>query len=398
MLVGIFAIVVTILGLGLLGGIRSCAGRSSMSSEGAMYRANPARTGVYDAAAVDTLEQVKKYEIGGLVVKEPLVYQNSIIATVDVAGKLQVPILMLKAVDRGTGDLKWQFNLVSTSPAIAGGTVYVGKYEEGIVAVDAETGQQQWLFETRGDIKTPAVVDGVVYFGTYSGILYAVDAVTGRSIWRFKVPEPSYEGRSAYVRLVEVFDTAVADDTVYFGSRNGYLYAIDAKTGKKKWSWETGQQVVTGPTVSGGMLYVGVYDKGFFAIDAGTGKEIWRFEGGNGSRFYSPALWQGMVFFGVNDGKLYALDAKTGQRRWDFQTGAVYPDDDPRNPVFRIGPPAIASGILYFGDASGVFHALDAKDGSEKWRLQAGDGAGPAGAADGTIYFGSAEKVIYAIQ
>ena len=74
----------------------------------------------------------------------------------------------------------------------------------------------RWEFRT-GDwvSSSPVITDGIVYFGSADGYLYALDAKSGKLKWRFKT-----EG--------EVYSSpAVADGTVYFGSADNYLYALE---------------------------------------------------------------------------------------------------------------------------------------------------------------------------
>ena len=60
-------------------------------------------------------------------------------------------------------------------------------------------------------------MDGVVYFGSNDGYLYAVDAASGDPIRRYEAGSAVYSS------------PAVVDGVVYFGSRDGYLYAVDAR-------------------------------------------------------------------------------------------------------------------------------------------------------------------------
>jgi outer membrane protein assembly factor BamB len=64
---------------------------------------------------------------------------------------------------------------VRSSPAVAGGTVYVGSFDDHLYAIDAETGQEQWRFETDEWVRSsPAVAGGTVYVGSFDGHLYAL--------------------------------------------------------------------------------------------------------------------------------------------------------------------------------------------------------------------------------
>ena len=61
---------------------------------------------------------------------------------------------------------------------------------------------------------------------------------------------------------------AIANGTVYIGSHDHNLYALDAATGKKRWSYKAGGLVGSSPTVSGNSVYVGSDDGRVYALRA----------------------------------------------------------------------------------------------------------------------------------
>ena len=67
---------------------------------------------------------------------------------------------------------------------------------------------------------------------------------------------------------------AVANGVVYFGSDDSWLYALDATTGAKLWSFEAGYSydaVQSSPSVVNGVVYVGGRDFNVYALNASTG-------------------------------------------------------------------------------------------------------------------------------
>ncbi len=108
--------------------------------------------------------------------------------------------------------------------------------------------------------------------------------------------------------------------TVYVGSEDHNLYALDTRTGHLRWRFPTGGGVVSSPAVAAGVVYVGSHDENVYALDARTGRERWHFPTGDYVDS-SPAVAAGVVYVGSDDHNLYALDARTGHLRWRFQTG-----------------------------------------------------------------------------
>lgn len=114
---------------------------------------------------------------------------------------------------------------------------------------------------------------------------------------------------------------AVVDETVYIGSGDGRLYALDMITGEKEWTFETGAPVYSSPAVADGTVYVGSNDHSVYAVDAQTGTKAWEFETGDAVRS-SPTVAETiyssidkLLAIGSDDGILYLLNAATGEQR-----------------------------------------------------------------------------------
>ncbi len=283
--------------------------------------------------------------------------------------------------------LKWTFKTdgpIIGSAAIANGVVVVGSVDGNVYAVDEQTGKQKWKFRTlasRQVTSTPAVANGLVYFGGFDGILYAVDAETGTQKWTFVAEyERRFEGKrlhgypSGYQTIPDSWDLytsspAVFNGRVYFGSGDGNVYAVDAKTGILQWKFPTGDIVHASPAIANNTVYIGSWDSFLYALDAETGQEKWRFKTGEDTFIHnqqgfqsSPAVADGMVYVGCRDGHLYAVDAATGRKKWDY----------PTNKGWVNSTPAIRDGVVYAGTSDGYrFFALDAKTGRLRFTLDA---------------------------
>ena len=73
---------------------------------------------------------------------------------------------------------------------------------------------------------------------------------------------------------------AVWHGAVYFGSGDGNIDAIDAATGRQRWSYRTGDVVHASPAIADGALFIGSWDSYFYALDAATGALKWRHKTG----------------------------------------------------------------------------------------------------------------------
>ncbi|HEY95825.1 MAG TPA: PQQ-binding-like beta-propeller repeat protein [Dehalococcoidia bacterium] len=83
------------------------------------------------------------------------------------------------ALDTDTQQILWEFETgdsVRSSPAKAGSVIYIGSDDGNLYALDSTTGELQWQFETGGAITaSPAIVDGVIYVGSTDGNFYAIE-------------------------------------------------------------------------------------------------------------------------------------------------------------------------------------------------------------------------------
>src|SRR6476469_288085 len=87
-----------------------------------------------------------------------------------------------------------------------------------------------------------------------------------------------------------------------------------------QWRFMTEGDVVSSPTVLGQTVYVGSGDGRLYALDRTTGMRKWAFDASNPIPS-SPAVGGGAVYFGTRDGEFFAVDAETGKERWTFRTG-----------------------------------------------------------------------------
>ena len=103
---------------------------------------------------------------------------------------------------------------------------------------------------------------------------------------------------------------AVVNNVVYIGSDDYSLYALNATTGKKLWSFPTGDYVSTSAAVANGVVYFGSFDNKVYALNASTGAKLWMHACGNA--WSELVVAGGVVYFGSTDGYIYALNASTG--------------------------------------------------------------------------------------
>jgi quinohemoprotein ethanol dehydrogenase len=147
-----------------------------------------------------------------------------------------------------------------------------------------------WSYDldtNRGQEATPLVIDGTMYTTTAWSKVVALDAATGMEKWTFDPEVPKDRGHSACCDVVNR-GLAAWGGMVFLGALDGRLIALDAETGKLRWSTETFDKsqpyTITGaPRVVKGKVIIGnggaeLGVRGYVsAYDAMTGKKVWRF-------------------------------------------------------------------------------------------------------------------------
>jgi hypothetical protein len=136
---------------------------------------------------------------------------------------------------------------------------------------------------------------------------------------------------------------------IVFGSRDGFMYNLDATTGKENWQFNYNiTWVISSVTTDGKSVYAGTSDGKFVnAIDLETGKELWRTA--TSLVWSSPILVNEKLYVGGYDGYLYCLDKKTGTK---YHT-ALYTGG-------RIqSSPIISGSHLFVGSDDGNLYALE---------------------------------------
>ncbi|QPV61847.1 PQQ-binding-like beta-propeller repeat protein [Halosimplex litoreum] len=233
-------------------------------------------------------------------------------------------------------------------------------------------------------VSSPAVVDGTVYVGSNDGHLYALDAASGEQEWAYGT------GSDPDSREEVMSSPAVVDGTVYVGSHDAALHAVDAESGDEQWTFATDGTVFASPTYRDGTLYVGSQAGTMYAVDT-AGEEVW--SASVADRVDSTAaVVDDTVYVGRwNDdrtGSVVALDAADGEEVRTYAARAEVACS-----------PTVTDGVVYFGDYTGVIYAIDTGTAELVWGRQLG---GPVLASpvvvDGTVYVGSFDESLWALD
>ncbi len=195
---------------------------------------------------------------GQLIWTSPLLNDGVTAVPAVVNGKVYVGTWNSKfyALNSGTGAKIWEYTVSPTklvlfsSPVVADGVVYIGA-GKNIIAVDANTGAHKWTSSDMNGFvgSSPAVAGGNLYLMTDPGGVYSLNANNGSLNWSYFTQAP--------ISPASWSSPVVANGVVYVGSTDNKFYAFDKNTGELLWSQDLGATITASPVVANGMVYVG---------------------------------------------------------------------------------------------------------------------------------------------
>jgi outer membrane protein assembly factor BamB len=265
------------------------------------------------------------------------------------------------------------FGSYASSPILSKGVLYSQDLASNVQAIEASSGDVLWTkkYELPDHGPNGVVVQGGMVYGATPTSAFALDQETGKQVWSVPLIQNEHEGIDMapgyHDGIVYVSTVPVNVGEFYGAGAVGIVWALDGKTGKKLWHFDTVPKSLWGkPGVNsgGGLWYTPAFDEhgsmylgvGNPAPFPGTEGEPWG-SSRPGPNLYSDALVK--------------LNAKTGKLEWYYQVTphALY-DWDFQNP-----PMLVKSGgkeLVLGAGKSGIVAALDAKTGKPVWKKMVG--------------------------
>lgn len=253
-------------------------------------------------APIDGVSERWRVEVSWFTQNEPVVADGRVYHT---------DYRTLRVFNADNGEELWTIEDVRASPLIWNDVAYVPT-RDGLQALDAETGEQQWIreFDTPGRVTTPATYAGRRLVCGAGEQVVALDPADGTVEWR----------RRIYGRLLD-------HPAVFMGygfalaTEAGEVYLLE-ENGTGWWRWQLPAPPMCPPTVGTDSLYISCQDGNTYALmdDGTTSDATTNWTADTGWIENGIALVDGIVL-GVGSRKLHALDSESGDRYWTYETG-----------------------------------------------------------------------------
>lgn len=297
-------------------------------------------------------------------------------------------------------------NIFMTSPVVYRDAVFAASMDENnegkaaVVSLDARTGAIRWKYAVRSSVKNSiAASDGLILAQDVEGYLYALDAATGRLAWEKKL-----RINKTLPTLIE--GLVVADGIVYAGSGTG-LCAVGVKDGKELWvnkTWGQNQGSTATLALHKNVLIGSSHWGELLANNAATGALLWRASKDGIRHRSSSAVMHNSVLYLTSDHSLFVMDA---------ETGTVLVRKELPYSVDVASSPLVTDAEIIFGTGADGVVALDRETLAEKWRYRTGAAmiytspyvrnpsavveASPVASGD-AIFVGGSDGVLYALD
>ncbi len=307
----------------------------------------------------------------------PFSFRERLPSSINPAVSAELEAVVMKAVEYEPEN---RFATISEfASALQAAAIPTGERKGTLATVHREpdeTRQPLWQFPCNDEVRaSPIVHEGTLYIGSYDHHLYALNAKTGQLIWKYSTE-------------AGICTTAcIADEKVLFGSEDRLLYAISQRGGRIIWTCPTDGRIRSSPLAVYGHVFFGSDDGYLYALHGDSGRIIWRFRAGGPIRS-RPMLAGELVVFGCEDGQVYAVDMGSGELRWKQRTAQGI-----------ISSPTLGDNMVYIGSRDWHLYALSARSGWPVWRFRTSNCVLSTPAfAKNRVYVGSADCSVYAID
>ena len=281
-------------------------------------------------------------------------------------GHLALGATVRQAWSADAGQGSSSFGRLTASPIVSDGKIFVLD-TNGRVAAFSPSGASLWKVSLAPVNEKPhkgfggglAAEGGRIYAATGFGYVYALEAQTGKKLWEKNLNAPIRSSPTA------------AGERVFVVTADGAARALGGSDGRDLWSHQGLPEKAAilsnaSPAIDGDIVVVPYPSGELVALRIADGQPVWteslartRLASSLGSMTDAarPAMEGGTVYGVGHSGRMVATNARTGERLWSLN-------------VPGIQAPAIAGDMLFVVDTGGQLMAITRRDGKVLWTVK----------------------------
>lgn len=242
-----------------------------------------------------------------------------------------------------------------SSPLFFKDAVIVANALDGVMSFQRENQQLNWKLPLQFGAEASGVLVGnQLLIGSLDGFMYSINADTGKVNWKYDTKAEITSPPLTY------------NNILYFLNGANSLFSLDLQSGRQLWVYNrqetTTKMTIRGgsrPTFSNGVIYSGFSDGALVALNASTGTPQWEVSLNKNSRFKdidaTPVIDGENIYINSYDDKLYCLSKQNGSILWRYNTGGAT-------------APVITGNKLYFSTSAGSVVSLNKTNGLLEWK------------------------------
>jgi outer membrane protein assembly factor BamB len=228
----------------------------------------------------------------------------------------------------------------------------------------------------------PAVAYDKVYVASRQGSVLALEQDSGKVVWERNFATFQNEGFfssfswlwSSGISAKISGGLTVVVDTVYFGTEDGYVYALNAQTGETKWKVDLRGEVIAAPAVDSGVVVVNTGAGSLIALNTNDGSELWRSDSEvpplSLRGISTPVASNGGAIIGTPTGKLQVNILESGLMAWEQVIAAPSGATELERIVDIDAKPIVFSGTIYTISYGGTLAAVELRTGRVIWKRE----------------------------
>ena len=215
----------------------------------------------------------------------------------------------------------------------------------------------------------PAVDEKAVYVAARNGVVKAFSINNGKLLWKANLNTDASSVLNISPRISG--GVGLGDNTLFIGTENAEVFALDASNGNVKWTSTVSGEVLAQPVYDNKLVVIHTSRGDLIALNSDNGEQVWNLSNsqpkltlrGNAT----PTIAQGGIVYGRSDGYVAVALLMTGQQGWQLPIARPYGATELERLVDVDMTPVVLNNVVYALAYNGNLVAIELLTGREIW-------------------------------